>query len=147
MTGVTALHFLHRRRDSITDFTGRLCRSVAVVLGDALVLLSFLAHARRSFRQNSFASATVELQPETAASPRPALTRSSGTRMYSSAVLLFVGSALALASYWAVTHRDCPGGPDGRAAARRGAILAQQPGLATTSIVGQVRYRLLPRVW
>ena len=124
-------------RGSITDFTGRLCRSVR----------SFWATPRAIvvFRQNSFASATVEIQPgqQIAASGPYAIIRHP---MYSSAVLLFVGSALALGSYWAVLVALVMVG-------LMAAWLLDEEQFLRGKLAGydeycrKVRYRLLPWVW
>ncbi len=118
-------------------------RSV-VVLGDVLVLLSFLAMLE-VFRQNRFASATVEIQPEqTVITSGPyAIVRHP---MYSSSVVFFVGSALALGSYWAVLIGLV-------LVVLMAARLLDEERLLRGNLAGydeychKVRYRLLPWIW
>lgn len=117
---------------------------VAVVLGDLLVVLGFLA-ILRVYRENSFTSALIEVAPEqTVISTGPyALVRHP---MYASALLLFLGMPLALASFWGllVLLLVIPA-LIWRLLEEETFLAANLPGYA--EYCARVRYRLVPFVW
>jgi protein-S-isoprenylcysteine O-methyltransferase Ste14 len=112
--------------------------------GDILLLLSYLLMFF-VFRQNGFASATVEVQPEQRVI-RTGLYGMVRHPMYASAVLMFGGTALALESYWALL-------PAAAVVGMMVARLLDEEHYLRANLAGydeycrQVRYRLLPSVW
>ncbi len=96
----------------------------AVVLGDALVLLSFIA-LLEVFRQNSFASATVEIQPGQQVVASGSLCDCQTSHVFDRRVAVRrqrAGARILLGG----TDRARHSWPDGRAFARRRAIIAQE---------------------
>lgn len=115
-----------------------------VVLGDVLVAVSFFI-LFVVFRQNSFAAATVELQPE----QRVISTGLYGYvrhPMYTDSIVLFAGTALALGSYVALI-------PAVLLTLLIAARLVDEERFLCANLAGyedyrrQVRYRLIPGLW
>jgi len=115
-----------------------------VLVGDALVILGY-SICFLVFRENSFASATVEVDPDqrVVATGPYAVVRHP---MYAGALLIFVGIALALGSWWGLVPAV------GLTAVIIWRLLEEERYL-DRNLAGyreyrqQVRWRLVPRAW
>jgi protein-S-isoprenylcysteine O-methyltransferase Ste14 len=115
-----------------------------VVAGDLLVLLGFFV-VFRVFRVNTFTAATIEVsEQQTVISTGPyALVRHP---MYSGALIMLLGTPLALASWWGLV-------PFALMVAVIVARLLDEEKLLLASLSGyadylaRVKYRLMPAVW
>jgi protein-S-isoprenylcysteine O-methyltransferase Ste14 len=117
---------------------------LVVLTGDALIALSYFA-IFLVFRENSFSSATVEIDPEqkVVSTGSYALVRHP---MYAGGLLIFVGGHLALGSWWGllVTVLLFPA-LLWRLLDEEQFLAKKLPGYA--AYMSKVRYRLVPFVW
>jgi protein-S-isoprenylcysteine O-methyltransferase Ste14 len=114
------------------------------LVGDALVLLGIVIYFL-VIRKNRFAAATVEIaEGQTVVSTGPyVIVRHP---MYAGAILFFVGSPLALASWWGFLFTPpFVGGLVWRLLNEEEFLCANLPGYA--EYMREVRYRLVPHIW
>lgn len=131
---------------SVLDYRFRLSTVPApmVILGNILIILSFIGFFF-VFRQNSFATATVEIQKD----QRVISTGLYGLvrhPMYASALPFIAGIPLALASYWGlIGFVPMLGGLVARLLDEEKHLIAGLAGY--DAYRHKVRYRLVPGIW
>jgi protein-S-isoprenylcysteine O-methyltransferase Ste14 len=116
----------------------------AVLLGDALVILGF-AMMYRVFRENSFAAATVTVEAGQQVISTGPYARVRHP-MYAGALLLFLGTPLALGSWWGLAvYIPSVAVLVARLRDEEQFLMRNLPGYG--DYCGRVRYRLVPGLW